>query len=128
VRADAQGAAFVGGGEPEQQLGAGCRPAGRSRPRRLIWRRGAGSGRFLGTELLDALPQAGVGVEEVEADPGGPGDRSEVDLLLVLDELADRGFGAGDGGLLPGLGGAAERGSASLGAVGVVPLMSGPAW
>ena len=33
-----------------------------------------GPGGLLGAELLDALPQFGAGVEEVEADPGGPGD------------------------------------------------------
>ena len=33
-----------------------------------------GPGGLLGAELLDALPQFGAGVEEIEADPGGPGN------------------------------------------------------
>ncbi len=48
---------------------------------------GGRPGFLLAAELLDALPQVVVAVEEVEADPGGPGDGPEVDLLLVLDEL-----------------------------------------
>ena len=60
------------------------------------------------------LREVVVPVEEVEADPGGAGDGAEVDLLLGLDERADRGLGAGDGGLPLGLGGLAERVSTAL--------------
>src|ERR1017187_3926730 len=69
---------------------------------------GCGTCGLLGAELLDPVPQVLVGVEEVEADPGGAGDRPEVDLVAVLDELADRGAGAGDGRLPLGLRGAAQ--------------------
>lgn len=70
---------------------------------------------MLGAQLLDALPQVVVAVEEVEADSGGAGDRPEVDLLVVLDERTDRGVGAGDGGLALGLGGAALAGGSGRG-------------
>jgi hypothetical protein len=59
-------------------------------------------------EFLDPLAKIVVPVEEVEADPGSAGDGPEVDLLLVLDERADRGLGAGNGGLPLGLGGLAQ--------------------
>jgi hypothetical protein len=56
-----------------------------------------------------------VGVEEVEAEPAGPGDRPEVDLFPVLDEVSDRGLGAVGGGLLLVAGGPAECVGATLG-------------
>jgi hypothetical protein len=52
------------------------------------------TGSLLVPELLDAGAEVIVAVEEVEADPGGGGDGPEVNVLLVLDERADRGFGA----------------------------------
>jgi hypothetical protein len=58
--------------------------------------------------------QVGVGVEEVEADSSRSGDGPEVDLLRVLDELADRGLGAGRGSLPLGLSGAAQRVGSAL--------------
>src|SRR6266700_535985 len=64
------------------------------------------------------FPQSGGGVEEVEADPSAAGDGPEVDLLLVLDELADRGLGAAGGGLAFCAGGAAQRLVAPLGRAG----------
>jgi hypothetical protein len=62
---------------------------------------------LLGAQRFDAVAQVGAGVEEVDADSSRPGDGPEVDLLLVLDELADRGFCASRGGLTLGLSGAA---------------------
>src|SRR6266568_477944 len=70
---------------------------------------GGSLGGLLGAQALDPLAQSGGGVEEVEADPSGAGDGPEVDLLLVLDELADRGLGAAGGGLAFCAGGAAQR-------------------
>ena len=70
------------------------------RGRRLGGRPGA----LLGAQFLDAMPQVVVAVEEVDADSGGAGDGPEVDLLAVLDELADRCFGTVGGGLPLGLG------------------------
>jgi hypothetical protein len=70
--------------------------------------RGRGAGGLPGAQRLDAAAQVVVGVEEVQADSAGAGDRAEADLLLVLDELADRGLGAGGGGLPLGLGGATQ--------------------
>ena len=72
------------------------------------------AGGLLGAEFLDASPKVAVAVEEVEADSGGAGDGTERDLLAVLDQLADRGVGAGDGGLPLGLGGAAQCAGAAL--------------
>jgi S-adenosyl methyltransferase len=95
---------------------------------------------LLGAQLLDSLAQSVVAVEEVEADPGGPRDRPEVDLLLVLDELADSGLGTGDGGLPLGLGCAAQRlgaalacgrGRAGHGVAGLLLMVTGtglPSW
>src|SRR6266702_4117983 len=86
----------------------------RTRPQR------AASG--LDAVLLENPPEAeefaGGGGEEVEADPSGAGDGPEVDLLLVLDELADRGLGAAGGGLAFCAGGAAQRLVAPLGRAG----------
>jgi hypothetical protein len=62
---------------------------------------------LLGAQRFDAVAQVGAGVEEVDADSSRSGDGPEVDLLLVLDELADRGFCASRGGLALGLSGAA---------------------
>ena len=87
---------------------------------------GCGAGGLLGAQLLDPGPQVVVGVEEVEADPGGAGDRPEVDLVAVLDELADRGVGAGDGGLSLGLGGAPEGFGAAFACGGGVLVMTFP--
>lgn len=61
---------------------------------------------LLGAQRFDAVAQVSAGVEEVDADSSRPGDGPEVDLLLVLDELADRGFCASYGGLTLGLSGA----------------------
>ena len=93
------------------------------------------TGFLLVPELLDARAEVVVAVEEVEADPGGAGDGPEVDVLLVLDERADRGFGAGDGGLPFGLRGLPQRGGAALGGAaghgvsgfGVMAMLAGPA-
>ena len=86
-------------------------------------------------ELLDAGAEVIVAVEEVEADPAGAGDGPEVDVLLGLDERADRGFGAGDGVLPLGLRGLAQGGGAALGGaaghgasgLGVMAMLAGPA-
>jgi hypothetical protein len=59
--------------------------------------RGRGFGGLPGAQRLDAAAQIGAGVEEVQADSAGAGDGAEADLLLVLDQLADRGLGAGRG-------------------------------
>src|SRR6266568_1959350 len=72
---------------------------------------GGSLGGLLGAQALDPLAQSGGGVEEVEADPSAAGDGPEVDLLLVLDELADRGLGFCAGG-------AAQRLVAPLGRAG----------
>jgi hypothetical protein len=47
-----------------------------------------GAGGLLSAELVDALSQFGAGVEEIDADPGGPGNRPEVDVLLFPDDVA----------------------------------------
>jgi hypothetical protein len=94
------------------------------------------AGFLLAAELLDAGAEVVVAVEEIEADSAGTGDGPEVDVLLVLDERADRGFGAGDGGLPFGLRGLAQRGSAALAGAaghglsgfGVMAMFTGPAW
>jgi hypothetical protein len=94
-----------------------------------------GASFLLVPELLDAGAEVVIAVEEVEADAGGAGDGPEVDVLLALDERADRGFGAGDGGLPLGLRGLAQcRGSALAGAAGhglsvfvVMAMVTGPA-
>jgi hypothetical protein len=93
------------------------------------------AGFLLVPELLDAGAEVIVAVEEVEADPASAGDGPEVDVLFVLDERADRGFGAGDGGLPFGLGGLAQRGGAALGGAaghgasgfGVMAMLTGTA-
>jgi IstB-like ATP binding protein len=77
--------------------------------------RGRGFGSLPGAQRLNAGAQIGVGVEEVQADSAGAGDRAEADLLLVLDELADRGLGAGRGGLPLSLRGAAQGIGPALG-------------
>jgi hypothetical protein len=94
-----------------------------------------GAGLLLVAEPLDAGAEVVIAVEEVEADPAGAGDGPEVDVLLVLYERADRGFGAGDGGLPLGLrglaqcGGAAIGGAAGHGASGfaAMAMLTGPA-
>ena len=94
------------------------------------------AGFLLVPELLDPRAQVVVAVEEVKADPGSAGDGPEVDVLLVLDERADGGFGAGDGGLSFGLRGLPQRGSAAVGgaaghgvpAFGVMVMFTGPAF
>jgi hypothetical protein len=86
-------------------------------------------------ELLDAGAEVVVAVEEVEADPAGAGDGPEVDVLLALDERADRGLGAGDGVLPLGLRGLAQGAGAALGGAaghgasgfGVTAMLTGPA-
>ena len=84
------------------------------------------AGGLLGAEFLDASPKVAVAVEEVEADSGGAGDGTERDLLAVLDQLADRGVGAGDGGLPLGLGGAAQCAARRSPAVPGVVVMTVP--
>jgi hypothetical protein len=94
-----------------------------------------GAGFLLVPELLDARAEIVVAVEEVEADPGGAGDGPEVDVLLFFDERADRGFGAGNGGLsfglrgLPQCAGAAIAGGSGHGVsgLGVMVMFAGPA-
>jgi hypothetical protein len=97
-----------------------------------IWDR---AGFLLVPELLDARAKIVVAVEKVEADPGSTGDGPEVDLLLALDERADRGFGAGNGGLSFGLRGLPQRAGAAIvggfghgvSGLGVMAMFAGPA-
>jgi len=93
------------------------------------------AGFLLVPELLDAGAEVVVAVEEVEADPGSPGDGPEVDLLLAFYERADRGFGAGNGGLSFGLRGVPQRAGSAIvrgaghgvSGLGVMVMSAGPA-
>jgi hypothetical protein len=92
------------------------------------------TGFLLVPELLDAGAQVVVAVEEVEADPADAGDGPEADVLLALDERADRGLGAGDGVLPLGLRGLAQGGGAAIGGaaghdasgLGAMAMLTGP--
>lgn len=94
-----------------------------------------GAGLLLVPEFLDAVADVVVAVEEVEADPGSAGDGPEVDFPLVLDERADRGLGAGNGGLPLGLRGLPQCGGAALcsgaghgvSGLGAMVMFAGPA-
>jgi hypothetical protein len=76
-------------------------------------------------ELLGARAKIVVAEEEVEADPR-EGDDPEVDVLLVLDERADRGFGAGDGGVPFDLCGLAQRPGAAARRSSALPVTAYP--
>src|SRR5258707_3513702 len=78
-----------------------------------------------GAQGLDAAAKIGAGVEEVEADAPGAGDGPEADVLLVLDQLADRGLSACGGGLVFCPGGAAQRVGSALGAWWLPPRRAG---
>src|SRR6185437_1462258 len=62
----------------------------------------AGLGALLVAELLDALPQWGAGVEEVQGYPGVPGQAAEGDRLAGAEHIPESCVGAGGRGGSPG--------------------------